>query len=144
MYRGFPRVGRPLRMILHADLQIPEHARIVHASKLKMTVTGNLLLGCRPRHKIAAHSRISRGLFYFLICPISRHAQECKTSRTRVRPLEIRLWAAILCRGRHPNIKFPVTVIIIFHACTLRACSGICRSACRIIRSGRPTRGNPL
>eukprot|EP01048_Picozoa_sp_COSAG05_P020861 COSAG05_NODE_3674_length_1914_cov_2.499725_2_plen_31_part_01 len=26
-YRGFPRVGRPLRMILHADLQIPEHAR---------------------------------------------------------------------------------------------------------------------
>ena len=42
-YRGFPRVGRPLRMILHADLQIPEHARIVHASKLKMTVTGNLL-----------------------------------------------------------------------------------------------------
>ena len=67
IYRGFPRVGRPLRMILHADLQIPEHARIVHASKLKMTVTGNLLLGCRPRHKIAAHSRISRGLFYFLL-----------------------------------------------------------------------------
>ena len=29
--------------------------------KIKMTVTGNLLLGCRPRHKIAAHSRISRG-----------------------------------------------------------------------------------
>ena len=57
--QGFLRVGRPLRMILHADLQIPEHARIVHASKLKMTVTGNLLLGCRPRHKIAAHSRIS-------------------------------------------------------------------------------------